>query len=417
MFITVLFFMGILLLFNYLTTGDPMLFGYVVKHGKGHDPGFGHSGWGEPHTPSKGFRQNLNNLNALNKYLFEWPIPCLFFVFLLFASMTREKWDYLLISSFWMLSIAHFFYWFQDWCFGPRFMYSSSVIAILLTSRGVLRTPMLVNDIFGLKTPPKRVKATVGAVIVICILIGLSFHIRSLVRVYSKNYWGVNASVLKAVKKKEIENAVVFVRSYYGSVLPANSPMFDGDIIYVRDLGVKNRLMMEYYPDRKHYIADGSRIVEAFVPSKDEIVIEAESLKVVDSSGDKTSPQKMKSFGPNWSCDSQMLATTNAPNDYIVLAVPIKSGSLYEVSAYLTKATNFGQIQLIVNGEPMGSVFDAYSNKVVLSGRLKMGEILLHQGRNLFKFQVVGKNKSSGHYHFGIDCFVLKRILNPNTPS
>jgi hypothetical protein len=409
-FITVSAFVGILLLFNYLTTGDPLLFGYVVKHGEGHKPGFGHSGWGQPHTPSKGLRQNLNNLNALNKYLFEWPIPCLFFAFLLFASMTRDKWDHLLMSSFWALSIAYFFYWFQDWCFGPRFMYESSVMAILLTSRGILRTPALVNDTFGLKTPPNRIRAAVGAAVIICTLIGLSFNIRPLVKVYSSDYWRVNASVFKAVKKSKIENAIVFVRSYYGSVFVGNSPMFDGDVIYVRDLGVKNRLMMEYYPNRRYYIADGSKITESFAPPKGEVIIEAESLKIADSSGDKSAPQKMGSFGPYWSGNSQILAVTDAPGDYIVLAVPIKANGIYEVAAYLTKAHDFGQVQLMVNGEPMGKVFDGYSKNVVHSGRLNMGRIYLRQGESRFKFQIVGKSKAADNYRLGVDCLVLTSV-------
>ncbi len=412
MFITVCVFLGILFLFNYLTTGKPLLFGYEAKWGPGHNPGFGHSGWGQPHTPSKGLRQNLNNLNALNKYLFEWPIPCLFFVFLLFATITKSKWDYLFISSFWMLSIVHFFYWFQDWCFGPRFMYEASTMTILLTARGLLRTPELVNNTFGLKTPPRRVKATAAAVVIICTLIGLSFHIRPLVRLYSKNYWSVNASVLKAVKREKITNAVVFVRSYYGSVLPANSPTFDGDVIYARDLGVKNRKMMEYYPDRKHYIADGSKIAEAIAPAKDEVIVEAESLEVIDTSGDNAAPQNMKGFGPQWSGDSQILVNTNEPGDYIVLAVPVESDGTYEISAYFTKAHDFGQIQLTINGKPMGAVFDGYNSKVVHTNRVNMGKIYLKNGNNPFRFQVMGKNKSAENYQFGVDCFILKSVVD-----
>ena len=262
MFLVVLAFVGVLLLFNYMTNGDPFLFGYVVLHGKGHNPGFGHSGWGEPHTPSKGLRQNLNNLNALNKYLFEWPVPCLFFAFLLFATGKQNKWDYLFISSFWLLSVAYFFYWFQDWCFGPRFMYEASVLMILLTARSFLNAPVLVNETLGLDATPSRVKGFLGMTVMVLFLVGFASNIRPLVKLYSTSYWGVNNSVLEAVKNRHIKNAVVFVHSYYGSVLPANSPTFDGDVIYVRDLGEKNHLMMEYYPGRKYYLADGAKISE-----------------------------------------------------------------------------------------------------------------------------------------------------------
>ena len=198
MLATVLAFVGILLLFNYLTNGNPFLFGYIEKYGEGHYPGFGHSPWGAAHNPDKGLHQNLDNLNALNKYLFEWPIPCLFFAFLLFASMPKSKWDYLLMSSFWALSIAYFFYFFQSWYMGPRYMYESSFAAILLTSRGILRTPALVNGTFGLKAPPERVKAVVGSAVLICIAIAMIFNIRPLTKVYSNKYWNIDTLVFKA---------------------------------------------------------------------------------------------------------------------------------------------------------------------------------------------------------------------------
>jgi hypothetical protein len=231
------------------------------------------------------------------------------------------------------------------------------------------------------------------------------------VKVYSKNYWSVNASVFKAVKRDNIKNAVVFVRSYYGSVFVGNSPVFDGDIIYVRDLSVKNRLMMDYYRDKKYYIADGPEIAEAFPPPKDEVIIEAESLKVVDSSGDRAAPQKMKGYGPYWSDDSQILAVTDEPGDYIVLAVPVESDGMYEVSVCYTKAEDFAQVQLVINERPMGGVFDGYSKRVVHTGVLNMGETYLHKGENLFRFQVVGKNKAASNYRFGVDCFILRRVI------
>jgi hypothetical protein len=411
MLVTVSAFVGILLLFNYLTNGDPLLSGYIVKFGEGHYPGFGHSPWGRPHSPSKGLTQNLSNLNALNKYLFEWPIPNLLFVFLLFASMTREKWDYLFISSFWALSIAYFFYFFQSWYLGPRYMYESSFMVILMTSRGILQTPALVNDSLGLRTPPKRVKAIVGTVIVMCTLIALIFNVPSFVKFYSSNYRNINNRVFDAVKKNEIKNAVVFVRSYYNAVFVGNSPLFDGEVIYVRDLGVKNRLMMDYYPDRTYYIANNSEIFQIYPPSEDEVVVEAESLKIIDSSGHKVIPQEMQSIGPEWSGNSQLRAITDAKDDYAILAVPTENSGMYEIWGYFTKAPDFGRVQLMINGKPVGQVFDGYSSRTVHSDGLSMGKIFLYEGENRFKFQVVGKNKKAKNYRFGVDCFILKRIL------
>ena len=255
---------GILAGFNYLTNGHPMLTGYEVLWGSGHNPGFGHSAWGEPHTPKRGLIQNLNNFNALNKYLFEWCIPSTFFVMLFFAGGRCTQWDYLLIASAFSLSFAYFFYWYQGWCFGPRFMYESTCPLILLTARGIIHTPDIVKEKFQSKLSRGDLRYFSSLAIGFCMCVALCINVPVLVKLYSDDYWGVNAKVQRAVKREKISNAVVFVSSYYGSVLALNSPQLDSEIIYVRDLGVKNKLMMDFYPEREYYLASGSDIQETF---------------------------------------------------------------------------------------------------------------------------------------------------------
>ena len=250
---------GVLLTFNYLTNGDPFLFGYIVLHGGGHKPGFGHSGWGEPHTPGKGVIQTLNNLNALNKYLLEIPIPSLLFAVLALASPTANVWDLLFVGYASSLALAYFFYWFQDWCFGPRFMFESTAAFLLLTARGLIAVPKIMRTLFGVEDE-NRVRRYVALLMIFCLLVGLASNLPALVRIYSNSYWGVNGGILKTVKGMGIKNAIVFVRSYYGSVFAANSPTLDGDVIYVRDLGEeKNEELMRRFPDRKFYFLPAER--------------------------------------------------------------------------------------------------------------------------------------------------------------
>jgi hypothetical protein len=217
--------------------------------------------------------------------------------------------------------------------------------------------------------------------------------------------------VLKAVKKQGIKNAVVFTKSYYGSVLPANSPTFDGDIIYVRDLGMKNRLMMEYYPDRKYYRADGSNITEIFLSPEEKGIIECEYLEVVGTSpGDSAIQQDMESFGAQWSNNSQILSLTDALGEYIVLAAPVGKDGIYQVSAAYTKAHDFAMVQLFITGKPLGKPYDAYNKSVIHSGKVAIGTTYLHKGGNLFKFQSVDKNKDADNYRFGVDCLFLTPV-------
>ncbi len=251
---------GLLLTFNYYTNGDPFTFGYVVLWGKNHEPGFGHSGWGEPHTPKRGVIQTLNNLNAINKYLFEIPLPALFFALLGIMSPSIKIWDLLLLGSASSLSFAYFFYWFQDWCFGPRFMFESIYAFIILSSRGIIALPSIFKEYFQTQNL-QRVKGIFAIIIILCFCIGFSSNLPALVKTYSNNYWGVNRKVQNAVSRMNIENAVIFVRSYYGSVFAENHPLFESNIVYVRDLGdEKNVRIKERFSNRKFYIANGSEI-------------------------------------------------------------------------------------------------------------------------------------------------------------
>ena len=264
MLVGFLMMVGVLASFNYLTNGHPMLTGYEVLWGSDHNPGFGHSAWGEPHTPKRGLIQNLNNLNALNKYLFEWCIPSTFFVMLFFAGGRRTQWDYLLIASVFSLSFVYFFYWYQGWCFGPRFMYESTCPLILLTARGIIHTPDIIKKKFQSKLSEGDLRYFLSLIIGFCVCVALCVNVPTLIKLYSDDYWGVNTKVQKAVEREKISNAVVFVNSYYGSVLALNSPQLDSKIIYVRDLGVKNKLMMDFYPERKYYLASNGNIQKIF---------------------------------------------------------------------------------------------------------------------------------------------------------
>ncbi|MDQ1328823.1 MAG: hypothetical protein QG641_2109, partial [Candidatus Poribacteria bacterium] len=200
---------GVLLYFNYNTNGDPFTFGYTIAWGKNHDPGFGHSGWGEPHTPQRGYIQTLNNLNALNKYLFEIPIPALIFALLSIVSPGVKIWDLLLLGSASSLSFAYFFYWFQDWCFGPRFMFESTIAFIILTARGIIALPDIAREMFQAKNMQK-VSGIIAIFLILCFCIGFSSNLPALIKTYSSNYWSVNGKVQKAVKNLCIENAVIF---------------------------------------------------------------------------------------------------------------------------------------------------------------------------------------------------------------
>lgn len=258
---------AMLLSFNYITNGDPLVSGYVMLHGKNHNPGFGPRGLfmgTTPYTPRHGLIQMARDLNALNKYLFEIPIPSLLLVSLALISPGKKIWDWLLISSALSLVFAYFFYWCQCWGFGPRFIFESTGPLLILAARGISSLPNIANRTFGI-TDKHRVKGYIAVTLVLCFCLGYASNIPLLIETYSDSYWGVNGNIIKAVKQMNVSNAIVFVEtnSGYESVFAENHPLLKSDIIYAKDLGRERNIeLMEKFRDRKFFIADGNSVKE-----------------------------------------------------------------------------------------------------------------------------------------------------------
>lgn len=256
---------GVLLGYNYATNGSPTLFGYVVQFGKEHNPGFHNVKDRYYHIPEKGWKESRNRLNFLNVRLFEWPIPSLLFILILFISGKTDKWDYLLIGVFFSLLFAHFFYWYSV---GnnliPRFLYESISALILLTARGILRFPYIIRKNLKIPTTRQSVNTVIAFVLILCLIVILCYYIPSTLSYYQHDFYKhIQKDILKAVKEREIKNAVIFVKSsLYRGVFPANSPLLNGEVIYAIDRGEKNKLLMEYYPTREYYRADGESITK-----------------------------------------------------------------------------------------------------------------------------------------------------------
>jgi hypothetical protein len=263
----VLFFIGLSLMaalflcYNGLTTGDPLRFGYAHKHGT---LGFvGAAQEGPPHTLKGGVINASNNLIGLNQYLFEWPIPSLLFVFIFFLLPDkRNRWDVLFLCATLTLMAGYFFYYYQDYCFGPRFYYCLTPFLILFTVRGVLRIPAWLEK-KGFNR--ERSRAALCLILCACVLWMLLFAFPSRVAKYSRDYWWVTDKIHAAAEERGIANAIIFIDCwespdaaapnllYYGSGFQFNSPDMHDDVIYALDLKERNGELMKAFPGRKYY--------------------------------------------------------------------------------------------------------------------------------------------------------------------
>ncbi len=243
---------SLLFLYNYLANGNPLLFGYVVKWGPGHEVGFGHSGWGPPHTPYQGLLNMGNNFNLINKFLFESPWPALLLILIPFALSNRNRYDWLLFAGFLALPFAYFFYWFHNVCFGPRFLYEASACLFLLGARGIKQLPQLLNRTFGLNPAPNTNRFLLRA-IPLTLLFTITIALPPLYKLY-RVYGGVSAIVHKAVRRAGLKNALVFC-DHFGTGFSYNRLDLQGPVVYAKDYGYLNAALTLAYPNRQYYFA------------------------------------------------------------------------------------------------------------------------------------------------------------------
>lgn len=116
----------------------------------------------------------------------------------------------------------------------------------------------------------------------------------------------------------------------------------------------------------------------------------------------------MTGFGENWSGDAHLWWINAKPGDELVLAVPVKQAGDYKLLAQLTKAVDYGIVQLALDGQKLGGPIDLYNNGVVATGELDLGRHELTAGDHKLSVTITGANeKAVKNYMFGLDYLKL----------
>jgi hypothetical protein len=241
---------AVLLAYNEATTGSAWVSGYEALHGTAHNPGFGHAGWGPALTPAIAVANSLTRMNALNEYLFVWPIPSLLLLAAWIAAGRWNRWDGVLFATFAGLAFAYFFYWLPGSIFGPRFVYEAVGCVLLLSARGV--RALMTEP--GPGEAPARARHGVATMLFVCWVYTLAVSGPQLVRIYARDYWkGVGKHVVREVRSRDLRDAVVLVpRAEFVAAFAENDPSFEGEVIFARDTPNPVRLERAY-PDRAFY--------------------------------------------------------------------------------------------------------------------------------------------------------------------
>ncbi len=138
-------------------------------------------------------------------------------------------------------------------------------------------------------------------------------------------------------------------------------------------------------------------------------IIEGESLVAGAKTGDgAVSAQVMTAYQGEWSDLAQLFWSASKTGARLTLPIQAPAAREYELIGYFTRAGDYGDVQLSVNGQNLGPVVRGFSEKVSRSDAISFGRVALKAGTNEVVLQIVGKDPRSGGYLAGVDGFVLK---------
>ncbi|MBI1314950.1 c-type cytochrome [bacterium] len=147
--------------------------------------------------------------------------------------------------------------------------------------------------------------------------------------------------------------------------------------------------------------------------------LEGESLKVLSKTAGGTSVQGMGGFKADRWSDAQLWWTGAKPGARLVLELPVKSSGQYEIFAVMTKARDYGIVQLSLDDAPLGKPIDLFNSPdVITTGVVSLGTLELSGGNHQFGIQVTGANPDAAKaYMFGLDYLYLARKAEDETAT
>ena len=141
--------------------------------------------------------------------------------------------------------------------------------------------------------------------------------------------------------------------------------------------------------------------------------IEGESMKIISKSGGQSRSQGMGGFkASRWSGNDHLWWTGGKVGDVLTLALPIKEKGSYELKFVCTKARDYGQFEITLDGKPfVGGPFDFYNPaEVVTSGELNAGRFELDAGEHKLEVKIVSPNPAAALGNmFGLDYIKLEK--------
>jgi len=150
--------------------------------------------------------------------------------------------------------------------------------------------------------------------------------------------------------------------------------------------------------------------------------LEGEKIRILAKTSGNARRQDMSGYGGKWSDEAHLWWTDAKPGDTLDLAVSVQKAGTYRLKMQLTKAIDYGIVQLYLDGEKLGKPIDLFNNGVIATGVLDMGIHQLDKGEHKLRFEIVGANeKAVKNYMLGLDYIKLEEVgvsfYLPENPS
>ncbi len=133
--------------------------------------------------------------------------------------------------------------------------------------------------------------------------------------------------------------------------------------------------------------------------------LEGESLKILKVSAGNAAPQKMGGFSKDkWSDNDQLWWTGGKRGAQLDLEMPVAADGEFVLEVVLTKARDYGIVQVRIDDETLGGPIDGFNNPdVITTGVVNFEPRKLTKGLHKLTFEIVGKHADAVGFMVGVD--------------
>ncbi len=219
--------------------------------------------------------------------------------------------------------------------------------------------------------------------------------------------------VVSGLITKETDSAVT-LRTINDTIVIAKSDIEDRKLseLSIMPEGQLNTLTPDEVRDLVAYLGSASQVAlrgpKSPIDSKTGKVpeaLEGESLKILKVSAGNAAGQKMGGFTKDkWSGDDHLWWTGGKRGARLDLELPVEADGVYSLEFALTKARDYGLVQVRIDDETLGSPIDCFNTPdVITTGVLNFEPHKLSKGLHKLTFEIVGKHADAVGFMVGVD--------------